>query len=42
MKVCQEISFEGKQFYKLKTYIDCDYLGGIRRRALIIFTPLKQ
>ena len=42
MEVCQEINFNGKKFYKLKTYIDCDYVGGIRRRALIIFTPLNQ
>lgn len=42
MKVCQEISFKGKRFYKLKTYTDCDYVGGIGRRALFIFTPLNQ
>lgn len=42
MKVCQEISFKGNKFYKLQTYIDCDYVGGIHRRALIIFTPLTN
>jgi hypothetical protein len=42
MKVCQEIRFLGKTFYKLETYIDCYYVQKIRRRAHIIFTPLNQ
>jgi hypothetical protein len=42
MKVCQEISFQGKKFYKLETYTGCHYVGKIRRRAIIIFTPLNQ
>jgi hypothetical protein len=42
MKVCQEIRFQGKTFYKLETYIACDYVRKIRRRAHIIFIPLNQ
>jgi hypothetical protein len=42
MKVCQEISFKDKKCYRLKTHSDCDYVGGIRRRALVILTPLNQ